>query len=182
MHLLSLWGYMGVGKTGLGKALSHQLDCEFADLDKVIEASTGRSPAQWIQEKGELGFRKVERDCLHDLLERFEGILACGGGTPCYYDNADRLLKASRCVYLSAGPGFIAHRLNHAQTERPLLRDLDPEQLPEFVAKHLFERRPFYEKAHITLKVEGLSRSEILDRLSEEFRAIPPNLDRPTLP
>jgi len=177
---MSLWGYMGVGKSGLGKTLATQLDCAFVDLDRKIEETTGMSPSRWIQEKGELGFRKAERECLLSVLDHFEGILACGGGTPCYFDNADRLLAGSHCVYLSAGPGFIAHRLQSARTERPLLSHLAPDQLPEFVAKHLFERRPFYEKAHTTLKMEGLSRTEILKRLQEEFKAIPPHLDRPT--
>jgi shikimate kinase len=172
MPILALWGYMGAGKTKLGKKLASALELRFADLDAFIAEKSGLSPSEWIDTRGELAFRKAERMHLIELMENFDGILACGGGTPCYYDNARLMLEGARCVYLSAPPAYLASRLRGEQNKRPLIRDLSESDLTEFIAKHLFERRPFYEQAHRSLRIDSMSAAQRLSELKAEWEAL----------
>ncbi len=146
---LYIVGYMGSGKSTLAKELSKELNCNYIDLDKHIEKKTEMTPAEWINSKGEITFRKVERDTLIELSTIFNGIIATGGGTPCYFDNMELMLKTGRTAYLHANPKELANRLTHSKTERPLLSHVEPDKLVEFIAKHLFERAPFYSRAEL---------------------------------
>ena len=86
-HRIILIGYMGAGKTTVGKALAAELGLRFYDLDWYIESRMRKTVAQLFAELGEEGFRRIERNMLHEVAE-FEGVLiSCGGGTPCFYDN-----------------------------------------------------------------------------------------------
>lgn len=147
--LLFLVGYMGAGKTSTGKHLARLLNWEFIDLDQEIERLSGLSPADWISKKGELAFRKVERKTLVDLLHREQLVVATGGGTPCYFDNMQQMLTAGLCVYLEGNLKFLSDRLLSAKAHRPIIAHLTAEELPEFIAKHLFERRAFYLQAQL---------------------------------
>ncbi len=170
MPILALWGYMGAGKTKLGKKLASSVGADFVDLDAYITEKSGETPARWIETKGELAFRKLERSALLDLLNGFEGVLSCGGGTPCYYNNAEIMLQKARCVYLSAPPAYLASRLLGEQSQRPLLQGLNGPDLPEFIAKHLFDRRPFYEQAHRAIRIDQLSEAERIAELKKEWQ------------
>ena len=87
MNRIIIIGYMGAGKTTVGRALSKAIGVPFYDLDWYIEQRMRRSVRQLFDERGEQGFRRVERNMLHEVAEFEEVILSCGGGTPCFFDN-----------------------------------------------------------------------------------------------
>jgi len=151
---ISLVGYMGSGKSVLGKALAETLNLPFLDLDQLIEKQTGYTVAETIFNKGELFFRKLERQTLNKVLEREQFVLATGGGTPCYYDNMDQLNQNSLTVYLNMTVAQLFERLKDHQQERPLIAHLKEDALKEFIAKHLFERQAFYQQATFVLPTQ----------------------------
>ncbi len=165
---LYIVGYMGSGKSTIAKELSNELKCNYIDLDSYIENQTGLSPTDWIKTKGELAFRKVERESLIQLSVEFNGIIATGGGTPCYFDNMEVMLKTGKTAYLHANPKELANRLSNSKTIRPLLSHVESDKLVEFIAKHLFERAPFYSQAEIHWKAT----SKELKKWAEEIQAI----------
>ena len=150
-----LLGYMASGKSTLGTALADTLDCAFVDLDGLLEGKLGMPVGAYIEEKGELSFRKAEHEALVSWLA--EGpedvVMALGGGTPVFYDHMALLNEAGRTVFLDVSIGELAQRLQ-GSTDRPLIKS--KEDLVEFVAKHLFERRPYYSQAQMRVKGDDL--------------------------
>ena len=151
-----LVGYMGSGKTTVGKALSKETGLMFYDLDWYIENRMRKSVSQIFAEKGEDGFRKIEYNMLHEVAEFEDVIISCGGGTPCFFDNMDYLNQQGDVVYLKATPETLYKHLLMAKVERPLLKDKSPEELIAYITEHLKERAPFYEQARYTLDVNVL--------------------------
>ena len=140
-----LIGYMASGKSTLGKALAKALALPFIDLDVEIERTTNTTISEIITAKGELHFRKVESAMLKDLLEQHEtGVFALGGGTPVFYNHMDVLNAKGETIFLDVPVGELAKRLE-GDIKRPLIQN--KEDVAEFVAKHLFERRPYYSQA-----------------------------------
>ena len=157
-----LLGYMGSGKTTLGRALSEHMGVDFVDLDALITAEIGRSIASFIQDKGELAFRKIEHSVLERLLavDQKDGVVALGGGTPVFYNHMEALNAAGATVFLDVSVVELARRLEK-DVDRPLIQDKD--DVAEFVAKHLFERRPFYSLAQHRLKGDALTLEAVLE-------------------
>ncbi len=160
---IALIGYMGSGKSTVGKALAQELGVPFTDLDEYIESSLGRSIPE-VFEQGEIFFRMQEHRLLKQWLEESEeGVLALGGGTPCYAGNMELLLSRVDAVcYLKASVPELAGRLRSGQEKRPLIAHLPPGELPEFIGKHLFERAPFYEQATYVVPVGERSPQELV--------------------
>ena len=156
MTRIILIGYMGAGKTTVGKALSKELGIIFYDLDWYIESRMRKTVAQIFAEKGEEGFRKIEYNMLHEVAEFEDVIISCGGGTPCFFDNMDYLNQQGKVVYLKADPEVLYKHLLMGKTERPLLKDKTPEELIAYITEHLKEREPFYGKARHILDVNVL--------------------------
>ncbi|MEY4461375.1 MAG: hypothetical protein RL429_1364 [Bacteroidota bacterium] len=164
-----LWGYMGSGKSTIGRAVSKEIGLEFKDLDRLIVDESGMAISDFMAERGELAFRKLERQLLLEH-QGFEGILSCGGGTPCYYDNADWMRAHGSTVYLSASVGWLHQRLQASRkrgTKRPLLAGVAEEDLAEFIAKHIFERQAFYAKSEYKIPVDRLSTDQAVAQLTE---------------
>lgn len=159
-----LLGYMGSGKTTLGKALSEHLGVDFVDLDVRITAEIGRSIASFMEDKGELAFRKVEHTVLERLLSESQEdvVVALGGGTPVFYNHMEALNAAGTTVFLDVSVVELARRLEK-DVDRPLIKDKD--DVAEFVAKHLFERRPFYSLAQYRVKGDALTVEAILEAI-----------------
>lgn len=156
MHRIILVGYMGSGKTTVGKALSKETGMMFYDLDWYIESRMRKSVSQLFAERGEEGFRKIEYNMLHEVAEFEDVIISCGGGTPCFFDNMDYLNQQGDVVYLKATPETLYKHLLMAKVERPLLKGKSPEELIAYITEHLKERAPFYEKARHVLDVSVL--------------------------
>lgn len=162
-----LVGYMGSGKSSLGKALSKQYNIPFIDLDEYLEEQEGMSIPTIFETKGAIYFRKAETKALIDLSNRSDNfILSTGGGTPCYGTNMDVILSMTPHVfYLKLSVNSLAKRLEDTQSTRPLIATLDNRELAEFVGKHLFERTTYYNKSHHVISADGQTLDQTLAEL-----------------
>jgi len=160
MKRIILIGYMGAGKTTLGKALSKEMGIIFYDLDWYIENRMHKTIAQIFAERGEEGFRKIEYNLLHEVAEFEDVIISCGGGTPCFFDNIDYLNRQGQVVYLKASPEVLYDHLLMGKAERPLIKGKSPEELIAFIREQLQKREPFYSKARYTLDVNLMDNYE----------------------
>lgn len=172
MKRIILVGYMGSGKTTVGKALSKETGMMFYDLDWYIESRMRKSVSQIFAEKGEEGFRKIEYNMLHEVAEFEDVIISCGGGTPCFFDNMDYLNQQGDVVYLKATPETLYKHLLMAKVERPLLKGKSSEELVAYITEHLNERAPFYEKARYTLDVNVLDEYDKIKDSVEGLRSL----------
>ena len=172
MKRIILIGYMGAGKTTIGKALSKELGATFYDLDWYIESRMRKTVAQIFAERGEEGFRKIEHNMLHEVAEFENVIISCGGGTPCFFDNMDYMNGQGETVYLQASPDVLYNHLKMGKTERPLLKNKTPEEMQVFIAEQLEKREPYYSKAKHTLNVDLLENYEKIKISVAKMRAL----------
>lgn len=145
-----LLGYMGCGKTAIGKILSKKLTLNFTDLDQLIEQKERKSISEIFNEKGEVYFRKIETTYLKEFINTHDSfVLSLGGGTPCYGDNMKEIANDKDIIsfYLQASIQTLCQRLSKNRSKRPLLFSLTEHELSEYIAKHLFERSTFYDQA-----------------------------------
>ena len=163
-----LLGYMGCGKSAISKGLATKFKCNRIDLDDYIEEKEHLTIAQIFEQKGEVYFRKIETFYLNELLDKKEDfILSLGGGTPCFGRNMEWINQKSISVYLSAKIPTLTQRLLPEKAKRPLIARISDENLPEFIAKHLFERRPFYLKAKQPISVDQKSIQTIVQEIAD---------------
>ena len=160
MKRIILIGYMGAGKTTVGKALSKELGIIFYDLDWYIESRMRKTVSEIFAERGEEGFRKIEYNMLHEVAEFEDVIISCGGGTPCFFDNMDYLNQQGQVVYLKADPEVLYKHLMMAKVERPLIKGKSHDELLAFIREQLEKREPFYTKARYTLDVSLMDNYE----------------------
>lgn len=154
-----LIGYMASGKSTLGKALAKALALPFIDLDVEIERTEGTSISEIIDSKGELHFRKIESGVLNELLEQNDtGVFALGGGTPVFYNHMELLNAEGETIFLDVPVGELARRLE-GDIKRPLIQN--KEDVAEFVAKHMFERRAYYSQAKHRIAGPSISVEEL---------------------
>lgn len=171
---ISLLGYMGSGKTTIGRELADQLQFKFVDLDEFIEFKYKKSVSEIFSQESEIKFRKYERETLMEILNSSEDlILSLGGGTPAYYDNIKLINDHSHSFYLRLTPQELRNRLLHEKSNRPLIAHLSDDELPEFIAKHLFERRYFYEKAMKTIDVKTKTADELVQEIIQYLPHLP---------
>lgn len=152
-----LIGYMGAGKTTIGKALSDEMNIPFYDLDWYIEARMHRNIKQLFEERGEEGFRKIEQAMLHEVAKNENVIIACGGGTPCFFDNMDYMNRQGTTVYLKAIPEVLYAHLKMGKTIRPLLLGKTEEEIGQLIVRQVAERESYYLKAKYVLNINLLS-------------------------
>jgi shikimate kinase len=152
-----LIGFMGSGKSYWGKRWAARAGMSFSDLDQLIEQRCGSSVAAIFEEKGEDYFRQLERQVLGELVMEKNTIVACGGGTPCYYDNMDRMNKRGITIYLKTTPALILERVKEETSSRPLLKQLNEAEILFFIEKKLKEREPVYLQAKICAAVDQLN-------------------------
>ena len=160
MRRIIIIGYMGAGKTTVGKALSKELNIPFDDLDWYIESRMRKTVPQIFAERGEEGFRKIEHSMLHEVAEFENVIISCGGGTPCFYDNMDYLNAQGDTVYLKASPEVLYGHLKIGKTERPLLKNKTPEEMQEYIREQLDKREQYYLQAKHVLDVNLMDNYE----------------------
>ena len=167
---ITLLGYMGCGKTQVGRELARQLQCAHLDLDAQIEARAQCSVRELFARKSERHFRALEHSVLGEFLEQPNAILSLGGGTPAYYDNMERIRQKSRSIYLRIPVRDLTERLRRVKSQRPLIAELKDEDLSAFIAKHLFERAPYYKRAeHI---VDTDNRRSVQDNAAEILKRL----------
>ncbi len=142
-----LIGYMGCGKSTLGKRLAKHLDLQFVDMDHYIEMRNHKTVPQIFAEEGEAEFRKKERKALEELSEFSNIVIATGGGAPCFFDNIDLMNNTGTTIYMNIDPAILADRLIHSKTERPLIKGKSKEELIVFIDEMLAKRRSFYSQA-----------------------------------
>ena len=141
---IALTGFMGVGKTAVGKALAKKLDKRFVELDSLIEQKAGKSIPDIFQQDGVVAFRELEIEVTKEVSREKNLVIACGGGIVLNKINIDRLRKESIIVYLTASPRAILKRTSGDENERPLLNTPNKALA---VRELLSFRKPFYERA-----------------------------------
>lgn len=172
MKRIFLIGYMGAGKTTVGKVLSNLLNLSFLDLDYYIERRYHKTVSQLFAEKGEEAFRTIERNMLHEVAD-FENILiSVGGGTPCFFDNMEVMNQKGQTVYLKVSVKELANRLEIAKATRPVLKGRSGEELLQFIAENLEKRTPFYQKATIVFDAEKMLTEQDVHQISQSLAAI----------
>lgn len=144
---------MGSGKTTVGRQLAKSLGLSFYDLDWYIEMRYHKTVAQIFEERGEDGFRELEKNMLHEVAEFENIVLACGGGTPCFFNNMDYMNSLGETVYLQAKPDVLATHLKMGKVVRPLIQGKNDEELIEYIKQSLKVREPYYTKAKHILDV-----------------------------
>ena len=170
MTRIFLTGYMGAGKTTLGRALAAELGIPFIDLDHYIEKRHCKTIAQLFAEKGEEGFREIERRMLHEVGEFEDVIISTGGGTPCFFDNIEYMNAQGTTVYLDVPVERLHIRLSIAKAKRPLIKDKNDEELMAFITEQLAKRAPHYCKAQYSFKADRLEDTMQVKESVEAFR------------
>jgi shikimate kinase len=165
-------GYMGAGKTTVGKALSKELNIPFYDLDWYIENRMRQTVKEIFDQRGEEGFRKIEHNMLHEVAEFEDVIISCGGGTPCFFDNMDYMNQQGETLYLKASPEVLYGHLKMGRTVRPLLLNKTPEEVQMFIREQLEKRSPYYSKAKHTLDVNLMDNYEKIRITVEKIREL----------
>lgn len=151
-----LVGFMGSGKTTMGKRLARYLDYKFVDLDKFLEEKAGMTINDFFKIHGETAFREFEKNILREGNFDDHTVIATGGGAPCFFDNIDWMNGNGMTVYLKMPPAGLVNRLKNA-TDRPLISGLNEPELLEFITNKLKEREPFYEKARLVVNGMNLT-------------------------
>ena len=173
MTRIFLIGYMGAGKTTLGKAFARAMGLTFIDLDWYIEERFHKTIRQLFTERGEDGFRDLEKRMLHEASEFEDVVISVGGGTPCFFDNMEYMNAAGETVFLDVGIKVLFRRLKVAKQQRPLLDGKTDEELMLFIQEALQARLPFYTKAKHVFNGELLEdRHQIqqsVERLKEQL-------------
>lgn len=170
--IVVLLGYMGCGKSTVGQILAKNLKTNFLDLDDYIEQKQNTSISEIFNTKGELFFRTIESDAVKQLCHNSDSlVLALGGGTPCYSDTMQFLVNHPnvKTVFLNLSIKNLSDRLIHEKAKRPLIANLNDADIPEFIAKHLFERSFYYNQAELIIQTENLSVSEITARIKTKL-------------
>ena len=147
MIRIFLTGYMGAGKTTLGKAFARALSVPFVDLDWYIEERFHKSIRELFTERGEASFRELERNMLHEVAEFEDVIVSTGGGTPCFFDNMEYMNGHGQTVFLDVHPDILFRRLRIATVQRPILQGKTDEELYAFIVDALAKRAPYYTQA-----------------------------------
>lgn len=170
MKSIIIIGYMGAGKTTVGKALAKELGVMFYDLDWYIESRMRKTVKQIFDEIGEEGFRKIERNMLHEVAEFENVVVSCGGGTPCFFDNMAYMNQLGETIYLKASPETLHTHLKMGKGVRPLLLNKTPEEVEIFIREQLKLREPFYNKAKHIIDINVMDDFDKINGMVQQIR------------
>ena len=165
---IALIGFMGVGKTAVGKVLAEKLRRKFVELDSLIEQKAGKSIPDIFQQDGEVAFRELEIEVTREVSKDKNLVIACGGGIVLNKINIDRLRQQSRIVYLTASPRVILKRVSGDGDERPLLKAANKALN---IRELLGFRKPFYERAaDIKIDTSKLDTDSIVEQIMNKLK------------
>ena len=164
-----LIGYMGSGKSSVGRKLSEVLQYDYLDLDDYIQQQEGKTITEIFKNRGEIYFRKVESKYLNELISSKDNtIISLGGGTPCYGNNMEAIKNSNDTIsiYLKTSIAILSDRLFLEKDKRPLISHLeDKDELIEFIGKHLFERSAYYNQSDIIINTDQKSLEEVVEAI-----------------
>ena len=163
---LALIGFMGTGKTSVGRVVAETLGFEFLDTDELIQSRTGRTIADIFAKEGEPAFRALERLVVQELSTHKKTVISTGGGLPTNPENLAALKSFALVVCLWASPEKIWERVRH-QSHRPLLHDADPQQK---IRDLLAARTPFYRQADVLVNTDQRSAREVAQQITLQFK------------
>ncbi|MCJ7465906.1 MAG: shikimate kinase [Maribacter sp.] len=164
-----LLGYMGSGKSTIGRLLGSDLNLDFIDLDTYIETYEHEKIPAIFNQRGELYFRKKEHIYLNDiLLEKQNFVMATGGGTPCYSGNMALITNnTTASFYLKLSVKGLVDRLIKEKADRPLIKNIPDTDMSEFIGKHLFERSYYYNMAKYSINIDNKAPTEIVEEIKK---------------
>ncbi len=157
MKPIFIIGYMGAGKSTLGRKLAHALGLNFIDTDIFIENRFRERIADMFVRIGEEVFRKRERYIIEELSGMTDCVISTGGGLPCFYNNIDLMRECGLTVYLFASAESLAGRLEYCKRTRPTIKDKSGDELLAHVSKALQERKVYYEQAELHVSIEQIT-------------------------
>ena len=164
-----LIGYMGSGKSSVGRKLSEVLQYDYLDLDDYIQQQEGKTITEIFKNRGEIYFRKVESKYLNELISSKDNtIISLGGGTPCYGTNMEVINNSNDAtsIYLKTSIAILSDRLILEKDKRPLISHLeDKDELIGFIGKHLFERSAYYNQSDIIINTDQKSLEEVVEAI-----------------
>lgn len=169
MKPIFLIGYMGCGKSTLGRALARCTDWQFIDLDAYIEGRYHSTIKEIFAQKGESGFRRIESEMLRECADFPDTVIACGGGTPCFYSNMELMNQKGVTVWLTTPLPRLLERLGRNRAKRPILADKTDDELRDFVVKALADRLPFYSQAQHSFCATLLEDKSQIDITASQF-------------
>ena len=165
---IALIGFMGTGKTAVGRLLAKKLDGQFIELDSLIEQKAGKPIPEIFQQDGETAFRDLEIEVTKEVARKKDAVIACGGGIVLNNINIDRLRAGGGIVYLTASPGAILKRVSNEAGQRPLLEVDNPALTIRNMLKF---RKPFYERAaDITINTSKLDINAVAEQIIEKLK------------
>jgi len=174
MEKIILIGYMGSGKSLLGKSIAEMLNIRFINSDSEIEQHTGMSVGQLFEQFGENHFRNLEREFLNSFNVQESFVFATGGGTPCFNNQMEVLNTLGTTVYLQCNNGTLFSRLKHERDHRPLIAGLSDEELRESIDFRMKQRESIYQKAQFTITEEDHNAEKIINLLRQRNSDYPP--------
>jgi len=161
-----LIGFMGSGKTHWGRLLSQKLGILFFDLDEQITEHAEKSIVDIFAEEGEEHFRLREQDVLHIITESHDGfVMACGGGTPCYFNNIEYMNQEGTTVWINTPLNTLFTRLILEKEKRPLIKSLSDDQLRSFISRKFADRKIYYEQADVTVDEEPVELEHLIEKI-----------------
>ena len=165
MKRIFLVGFMGSGKSTVGRNLAEKINWDFVDLDEVIEKREGLTISQIFEEKGEEYFRNKEALYLRELSQKEKVVVATGGGAPCFSDNMSWMNEHGLTIYLKADAELLLERLKAETISRPLLKGKSEAELRYFIKAKMQDREPFYSQAKHTIPAGQVSYDELAERM-----------------
>ncbi len=172
-YSIILLGYMGVGKSYIGRKLSEEFMIDFFDLDSYIESYEKKTISDLFSERGEIYFRSIENKYLESILNKnIKYVISTGGGTPCYSNNMELIKKNKnlKSFYLKSSGNQLTNRLFSEKEKRPLISNINSKKdLNSFISKHLFERNVFYNQADYIIDIENKNTIEVISEIKEKL-------------
>lgn len=160
---------MGCGKSTLGRALQKHSGLDFIDLDSYIENRFHSTISELFASRGEEGFRRIEAAMLDEVSQMSDVVIACGGGTPCFFNNMDLMNRRGLTVWLTTPLPRLFERLQRNRSKRPILAGKTDGELMDFITKALDERAPYYSRAQAQFCATLLEDKSQIAITAEEF-------------